>query len=373
MMLLERLENELAHLKKESLLRVLYPPAGHDFSSNDYFALRQDSRIIAAIKSGLDSLGFGSGSSRFIRGECSLHAGLETSLANFKECKKALLFNSGYAANIGAITSLVKKDDLVFSDEYNHASIIDGIRLSGAKKIIFPHKHVESIAAHLKTIPKSTQCFLISESLFSMDGDYAPLDRYAELSRKFNIALIIDEAHALGISGHRGKGLIDHFRVEEQVLCSVNGLGKAFASIGAFVGGNDIVVETIKQRARTLIYTTAMPPSFLQGINEALAIVARGDDLRLALEKRIRHFSESLCEIGLKEFIDHKTPIFPIMVKENQRALKLAQSLQQAGFDVRAIRPPTVPLGSARLRLTTNLSQSVEDISACVKHLGKNL
>lgn len=369
MSLFLRLEKDLLARKESSLLRELYSPRGSDFSSNDYFALANNARIIEALKNGLDEEGFGASSSRFIRGERELHTLLECRLATYKNSEKTLLFNSGYAANIGAITSLVKKEDVIFSDELNHASLIDGIRLSGAKKIVFPHKDVQSVRAHLKTLPTSIQSFLVTESLFSMDGDYAPLDRYAELSKEFNCALIIDEAHALGIAGGKGRGLIDQFNIGEHVLCSINGLGKAFATIGAFVAGREIVIETIKQHARTLIYTTAMPPAFLYGIKEALDIIVHGEELRLALKERIKYFSEALVQIGLKEFSDHQTPIFPIMVKDNQKALLIATKLQEAGFDVRAIRPPTVPAGSARLRITTNLNQSFAMISDCVKQL----
>ncbi len=369
MKLLARIHNDLKNLDKASLKRILRVPEGHDFSSNDYFSLSRNEHIVTSVKEGLEHYGFASTSSRFIRGERDLHQDLEKQLAHYKGTERALLFNSGYAANIGAITSLVKKGDVVFSDQLNHASLIDGIRLSGAKIVIYPHLNVEFLKSKLEEIPVETQSFIVTESLFSMDGDVAPLDIYAELSRQFDAGLIVDEAHALGIFGVQGAGLIDHFKVGDQVLCSISGLGKALASIGAFVAGRDEVIEAILQRARTLIYTTGMPPAFLCAIKASLAQVCQEDRLRTELLARVNHMEKLLSDEKLLPLRALASPIFPIILGDNFRALEIAEKMCAAGFDIRAIRPPTVPEGSARLRITTNIGHSLELISDCVNYL----
>jgi 8-amino-7-oxononanoate synthase len=373
MKILARIHSDLENLGATALKRVLKTPQGFDFSSNDYFSLSKDPRIIGAVKTGLERYGYGSTSSRFIRGERDLHHELEKKLAIYKGSDRALLFNSGYAANIGAITSLVKKGDVVFSDQLNHASLIDGLRLSGATVVVFPHLDLRFLRLELKKIPSSVQAFIVTESLFSMDGDVAPLDSYAELSRQFDAGLIIDEAHALGIFGYCGAGLIDHFKVSDQVLCSTNGLGKVMATMGAFVAGRDVVIEAVLQRARTLIYTTAMPPSSLCAIEASLAIVEQGDNLRSELKARVEYFWHLLMAENLLSRRGLPTAIFPIIIGDNLCALNIAEKMAEAGFDIRAIRPPTVPEGSARLRITTNVAHSFELIEDCVKHLRKFL
>lgn len=360
----QRIQEELDDLKDRALLRKLKPPLGHDFSSNDYFSLSTNARIVQAVKRGVDSHGYGATSSRFIRGERDLYQRLEKGLATWCKTENALLFSSGYMANLGVITSLVKKNDLVFSDALNHASVIDGVRLSGARVVIFPHRDVDRLKAALKDTPENVPKFLLTESLFSMDGTIAPLPSYAEIARQHEMALIVDESHAIGIYGENGAGLIEHFGVRDQVLCSINGLGKAFGCYGAFIVGAGDIIELIKQRARTLMYTTALPPLALFAIEEALKLIQEGHQWRSTLFAHMARLSE-LRSSPEPLF----SPIIPFLLNENNKALKAADYLSQAGFDVRAIRPPTVPEGTARLRITTNISHTHSLIDEFLLHL----
>lgn len=367
--LLTRLENDLRVLDKCDQVRTLVPPKGSDFCSNDYLALSKHPRIINAVKTTVEQDGYGSSSSRYIRGDRNSYHSLQTRLAQFKRCDKAELFSSGYAANVGALSSLIKKGDVVFSDQLNHASIIDGLRLSGANINIFPHASVEKLYQGLKRAPSNAQKFLVTESLFSMDGDIAPLHKYAEIASEFDVAMIVDEAHAVGLYGENGSGLIDHFQVNSAVTLSINGLGKAFGCYGAFVGGHHLAVNYITQRARTLMYTTALPPLAISAIDAALDIIEAGDDLRKQLFHNVLIFSHELKSANIGCFDHVISPIIPIIIGDNRRAKSVADKMQEAGFDVRAIRPPTVPDQSARLRITINISHNADLIRTFVEHL----
>lgn len=364
-----RIDKGLTEIRSQNLERKLKPPCGYDFSSNDYFQLAGHPRIIDAVKSSLDSYGYGSTSSRFIRGERTLYGSIQARLAHFKRCEQVLIFTSGYAANLGVLSSLINKGDIVFSDRLNHASLIDGLKLSGATIIIFPHRDADFIARALQTMPKKTVKFIVTEAMFSMDGTKAPLTIYAELARQYDLGLIIDEAHSVGLYGHKGAGLIDHAGISEQLLCSTNGLGKAFAALGAFIGGDAQVVELVQQKARTLMYTTALPPAALCAIEAALNIIEQGDQLRAKLFETIDYFSGQLLEKNLMPRRDFPSPIMPVHIGDAGATLKSAQYLQNDGFDIRAIRPPTVPAGSSRLRISVNLSHTPELIDRLLRSL----
>jgi 8-amino-7-oxononanoate synthase len=356
--LIHRLERELSALRDREQLRVLRPPRGHDFCSNDYLALARHPQIIEAVKHSVEQDGYGATSSRFIRGENASFHHVQKRLAHFKGCESALLFSSGYAANLGALSSLIGKDDLVFSDALNHASIIDGLRLSGATINIYPHLDVHHLKNALNDAPKSAQKFLVTESLFSMDGDIAPLDIYADLAQRYETALIVDECHAVGLYGHQGAGLVNQFGIDDQVLLSINGLGKAFGCYGGFVAGENLVIDYLVQKARTLMFTTALPPLALAAIDAALNLVMVGD-LQAKFFHNVSYLSQRLTACGLLEQ-NTKTPIFPIILKENGRAKAVAEALKECGYDIKAIRPPTVPEDSARLRITANIAHSHE-------------
>ena len=364
--LFARLERDLHVLSNSNQWRTTTKPHGLDFCSNDYLSLSRHPHIIQCAKRTLDNDGYGSSSSRFIRGERTCYQTLEQRLSRFKQCERALLFSSGYLANIGVLSTLIKKGDLVLSDQLNHASIIDGLRLSGADIRIFGHNNVDEVFDILKNASKPTQKFPVTESLFSMDGDFAPLDRYADMAQKFDVALIVDEAHSVGLYGTSGSGLIDHFGIANEVMLSINGLGKAFGCYGAFVAGTNIVIDYLFQKSRTLIYTTALPPLAISAIDAALDLVEQGDDLREKLFQNVSLLRGKLFPYFAIHNQGLLSPIIPIIIGNNQQAMIAAAQLQQAGFDVKAIRPPSVPENKARLRITTNVSHcesSLESIA----------
>ena len=366
--ILSRLRGELDDLEKLSLTRVLQPRAGIDFCSNDYLGLSKHTDIMRAVLACLHDDGYGATSSRYIRGEHPLYEVVQNKLSHFAGFDAALLFSCGYMANIGALSSLIKKHDMVFSDQLNHASIIDGLRLSGASINIFQHNNVDGLQEIIKATSNSQQKFLITESLFSMDGDIAPLDIYADLCRKHNIALIVDESHAIGVYGKHGAGLIDHFGVSQDILVSINGLGKAFGTYGGFVAGKETAIDYLTQKARSLMFTTALPPIALAAIDAALMILSQGE-LMPQLWKNIRYFQRGLQELNLMPEGPPRGPIFPVIIGDNKRAQFISQALSNAGFDVRAIRPPTVPEGSARLRITIRREHSQGDMDGLLCYL----
>lgn len=365
---LSKIEGELSSLHRRDMFRVLRPPLGHDFCSNDYLGLASHPAIIEAIKHNVDRQGFGSTSSRFIRGERTEYTQLEHKLAQFKKCESALLFSSGYMANLGVLSSLIGKQDMVFSDQLNHASLIDGIRLTGATLHIYPHLDSDALKAALNNAPKNAQKFLVTESLFSMDGDIAPLDVYAKLAHEHDLVLIVDECHATGLYGQHGSGLIDHFGVTNQVAISINGLGKAFGCYGAFVAGQKILIDFLLQKSRSLMFTTALPPLMLTAIDAALPLVMRGD-LQTKLFDNVSYLTHKLAASGLVQPHAHVSPIIPIILGENSRTQHVAHSMLEAGFDIRAIRPPTVSEGQARLRITARAGHSYELMDEFVDRL----
>jgi 8-amino-7-oxononanoate synthase len=292
------------------------------------------------------------------------HEALEARLAAFKGTEAALLFPSGYQANLAVLTTLIGPADLAVSDERNHASIIDGLRLSGATKVIYPHLSVEAIGAALAAPHPGGRTFIVSESLFSMDGDLAPLDEYAELAEKHGAGLIIDDAHATGIYGdERGSGLAESFKVERRAVAIVSTCGKALGLAGAFVAGPRLVVEYLINRARPFIFTTAPPQLLLCAVDIALDLLEEAPERRrrvLSLAGRLRGaLREHNLDCG-----NSAGPIVPVLLGGNQRALEAAAAMARRGFDVRALRPPSVPPGTARLRLSVHANHSEAEVDA---------
>jgi 8-amino-7-oxononanoate synthase len=298
--------------------------------------------------------GCGSTGSRLLRGQRESFSAVERRFANFKGTEAALYFGSGYTANLGVLATFIERQDLVFSDEHNHASIIDGIRLSRAKRIKFPHCDAAHLANLLKQVPAGVQKFLVTESLFSMDGDFAPLAEYAEVCAATNTVLIVDEAHAVGIYGDRGSGWVEETGTAENVFLTVNPAGKALGVAGAFVAGPHWAIDFLIQRARPFIFSTAPPPPIAAALEASLTVIGSEPELRQQLLARCALLGRLLAEAGIQT----QTPvsqIFPVILGTNDRACNAAAELQQEGFDVRALRPPTVPAGTARLRVTVNI------------------
>lgn len=356
---IDRFLAELKDLRAQSLLRLLAPPTGRDFCSNDYLKLAHHPRVVRVAAQGLLEYGFGSSSSRFVRGERAIWPKVEQELALFKGSEAALMFSSGYAANIGALPALLREGDVVFSDALNHASLIDGLRLSRCETLIYRHLNNQDLVDKIKKM-KPAKGFIITESLFSMDGDVANLHELVAIARHYDLGLILDESHAVGLFGKRGSGLVEHFDLDPNEVLTINGLGKAMGCYGAFVAGNVPTIELIKQRARSLIYSTALPPLHGLAISQALKLTDEG--LRQKLWDNCRALNEELSTVPGFRKNESLSPIFAVITGQNERALFAAQFLQENGFDVRAIRPPSVPQNTARLRCTANVDQTLDEI-----------
>lgn len=364
----ERIERNLAEIKAKGLTRTLVSPRGIDLSSNDFLCLATDERIKKAIIEGIKREGVGSTGSRLLRGERDCFAAIERQFADWKKTERSLYFNSGYQANIGLLTTFLEDGDVVFSDEFNHASIIDGIRLSKSKRVIFKHRDVDSLYKILKDTETDGQKFLVTESLFSMDGTIAPLSKYAEICALTNTNLIVDEAHAVGVFGASGSGLIEQLGIETEVFLSMNTAGKALGVSGAFVAGDEEAIELLINRARSFIFSTAPLPAIANGLKTAIEIVRKEKERREKLLNLSKFLRELLKENGI-EVSPENSQIIPVIIGDSNKAVKIAENLQAKGFDVRAIRPPTVAENSERLRVSLNSGLTEEILREFVGNL----
>jgi len=341
-----------------------------NFSSNDYLGLANDRRLRKAATSAIDEFGVGAGASRLITGNLSPHLSLERALAKWKRTKASLCFSSGYAAALGTIPALVGKDDVILLDKLCHASLIDGAKLSGAVLRVFPHNHVGKLESHLEWANRahpSERVLIITESVFSMDGDRAPLRELIELKKRFGALLLLDEAHAVGVIGPNGRGLAAAENVSEEVDVQMGTLSKALGASGGYICGARTLIYWLINRARSFIYSTAPPPAIAAAALAAIDFLAspEGEERRLLLWKRIRLMQQLLPAAGLKgEGVAARSAIFPWIVGDEQATLDLASALQSDGFLVPAIRYPTVAKGAARLRITVTAAHEEAQIEA---------
>ncbi len=354
--LIEALAAERAALDASDSLRRLETPTGIDVTTNDYLGLANDTAHGAGVRAAMERV-LAAGqplfapASRLLRGTTQQHLDLEKRLAAWKGTERALLFSSGYQANLGLITGLVGRHDRVISDAANHASLIDGIRLSGAAKEIVPHADLDALATALARDWPTGRTWVVVESLYSMDGDIAPLDRIASLVEAHDSLLLVDDAHAAGLFGNRGSGLVEHFGISSRVAAVVTTFGKSLAASGACVAGPAAVVEHLVNRCRPFIFSTAPPPWLLAAIEAGLDAVAAEPARRQRVLELADRLRDALTARGVS-VPPGPGPIVPVILGGNARALRAAEGLQQQGFDVRAVRPPTVPPGTARLRLS---------------------
>lgn len=347
-----RIAERAAALDRADLRRVLLPPAGIDLSSNDYLGLARDPRLIDRFVAAARREGLGATGSRLLRGHRAAFTDLERRFARFKGAPAALYFSSGYAANLGVLATFPEADDVVFSDALNHASLIDGVRLSKARRVVFPHGDAGALGRLIAEHECRGQRFIVTESVFSMDGDTAPLAAYAALCRDSGAALIVDEAHAVGVRGPDGSGLIAEAGVGDAVFLSIDAAGKALGVAGAFVAGPEWAIEHLVQRARTFVFSTAPPPALAAAIDAALDIVDAEPERRMRVAAHTGTLRRILADAGLARGTG--THIVPVVLGEAARAMHVARELSAAGFDVRAIRPPTVPPDTSRLRVSIN-------------------
>lgn len=377
--LTERIRSDLGALRERAQFRTLENPQGINLYSNDYLGLAREPRLKeAALASVAAAETVGSTGSRLLSGNSPEWEVVEGEFAEFAGTEAAIYFGSGYAANLGTIGALAQRGDLIFSDALNHASLIDGIRLSGATKIIYPHGDVNFLEAALREHTAHPGARLIvTESVFSMEGDIAPLARMCELAEKYGAELIVDEAHATGVHGPSGRGICARLGIECKSFATIHTCGKALASAGAFVCGSSVLRDFLINRARTFIFSTAMPPYLAGQIRAAIALARQADDRRVHLAAISNALREKLVAAGI-DCGASITQIIPVRLGGNESALSVAARLQDAGFAVRAIRPPTVPEGTSRIRLSLTAALSREDIrrladetAAAVKSLGQ--
>jgi 8-amino-7-oxononanoate synthase len=322
-----------------------------NFSSNDYLGLANDPMLKATAAAAIERYGVGAGASRLISGNLQPYAELEERLARFKNKAAALVFGSGYAANVGTITALVGEGDIVIVDKLDHASIIDGVRQSGVAVRVYPHRNLKKLEDILRQSEKFRRKLIITETVFSMDGDRAPLADIVALKKRYGAWLMIDEAHAAGIFGPTRRGLAEAVGVEDEIDVTLGTLSKAFGCAGGYVVGSQTLIDYLRNRARSLIYSTALPPAVCAAAAAAVNFVMSREGGR-----RCERLWENVRALGAE------SPIFPVVVGDETAAVELSQRLYEAGIFVPAIRYPTVPKGKARLRVTVTAGHSIKDI-----------
>ncbi len=321
------------------------------FCGNDYLSLANHPKVIEAMRQGAAEYGVGSGAAHLITGHTAAHHALEEELAEFTGRPRALLFSTGYMANLGVVSALLGKGDHLYEDRLNHASLIDAGLLSRCKMLRYPHTDLMALKRQLADRGTGRK-LIVTDGVFSMDGDLAPLPDLADLARANDAWLMVDDAHGLGVLGEEGRGTLDHFGLDGEAVPILMGtLGKAFGTFGAFVAGDEALIETLIQQARSYIYTTAPPPAVAEATRASLRIARQEPMRRVRLQRLIARFRVEAEALGLP-LMDSSTPIQPILAGSAERALAWSRQLEAQGILVSAIRPPTVPAGSARLRIT---------------------
>ncbi len=371
------LHQHLESLKERGLYRHLHTIEGAqgpwvtlegrrvlNLCSNNYLGLASHEQIKEAAVRAISQWGCGSGASRLICGNLDLHEALERRLAAFKGTQAALLYNSGYTANLGIISSLVGRGDWVFSDELNHASIVDGCRLSCAQIVVFPHNDLNSLEEKLRWashLSEPGRKLIVVDGIFSVDGDLAPLPELVNLAQEYDAVLMVDEAHATGAIGPGGRGVVAHFGLENHVPVIMGTLGKALGCFGAFAAGDRELVDFLINTSRSFIYTTALPPAIVASAMEALDMLEANPSLPLKLQENAHYLRQQLQALGYNT-LNSQTQIIPVVIGKTTDTLEVSQRLLEEGVLVTAIRPPTVPEDTCRLRVTVMATHSREDL-----------
>jgi 8-amino-7-oxononanoate synthase len=369
------LERRLQKAEEAASLRSLRLRTGDDFCSNDYLGFSEDEKLKSIILEEIKKVPFGSSSSRLIRGELEIFGEAEKILAGFCGCEAALIYATGYQANVGLLSSLLRPGDLVFSDRLNHASIIDGIRVSGARKVIYDHLNVGRLREGLgKNTHEDCVKLIVTESLFSMDGDRAPLNELAEVAEEFGALLVVDEAHATGLWGdfdrRQGSGLVQELRLNHRVFATIHPAGKAIGMSGAWICGDNRLKDYLINFSRAFIYSTGPTPVLPVLLKNAVGYWRQVGPGRVReLREKIQFFKTKMIklrpDISFGSLLQD-SPIVSLEIGDNQKALNLSLTLLNAGFEVRAIRPPTVPEGKASLRVTLKWNHSFERLEDLV-------
>lgn len=343
------------------------------FSSNNYLGLSTHPKVVEAALQATKEYGTGGTASRLISGNLKLYTLLEEKIARLKNTEASVVFSTGYTANLGTIQALVGSGDLVLIDKLNHASIIDGCRLSGARMRTYRHKNTALLETLLKTSDRSRKTLIVSDGIFSMDGDLAPLPEIVHLAKKYGAMVMVDDAHATGVWGKGGAGTVHAFRLDNQDIIQMGTLSKALGSLGGFVAGTKSLIDFLVNEARSLIYSTALPPSVLAASIAAITVLEEEPEILHNFWKKINFFKRELQAIGYN-LMGSETHILPIRIGENQDAVEFAKAMFEEGLYAPAIRPPTVPKGSARIRLTpmaTHTEEDLEEALDILKRVGR--
>jgi 8-amino-7-oxononanoate synthase len=379
---LRSIQLKLHDLRQKGLCRILRAVEGDQshrvkvqgreviqFSSNNYLGLASHPRLKEKVVKIVEEYGCGSGASRLVSGNLNLYEQLEVKLAHFKNTPSALVFSSGYMANLGVITSLMQEGDVIFSDELNHASIIDACRMSRAEIVIFRHRDAENLEGLMKT-KKGCRKLIVTDGIFSMEGDIAPLPDFAHIAEQYLALLMVDDAHATGVLGKRGSGTAEHFGLDGRVDIQMGTLSKALGGFGAYIAGDDELRDYLINTARSFIFTTALPPAVLASSIAALEVIEENPGLRERLWENVRFFKPRVQALGFR-ITRTETPIIPVIIGDPHLAVQMAKMLFDEGVWMQAIRPPAVPEGTSRLRITLMATHTREELEIALSALEK--
>ena len=332
-----------------------------NYASNDYLGLANHPKVVEAAMRALKRYGLGAAASHMVSGHMRAHHELEEKLADYMTLPKALLFGSGYAANIGILTALADRGDTIFADKLNHACLNDGALLSRATFKRYPHCDLAKLEAMLAGTKDSGRKLIVTDAVFSMDGDIAPVTELLALAEKYDALLVLDDAHGFGVLGYRGKGVLEHFNIKNERIVYMATLGKAAGGYGAFVAGGEDIIEWILQSARSYIFTTATPPAIAAAMQASLVIMQEDRERLTHLRMLIDFFGDSM-KLQYAKLPYSQTAIQPVIIGDNATTLAFAEALRDRHMFVPAIRPPTVPIGTARLRVSLSAAHTAEDL-----------
>ncbi len=380
---LDWISDNLEELKSQSLfinVKTIESPMGPkikvdgrwvlNFCSNNYLGLANHPALLKAAKKAIDEFGIGPTAVRTIAGTTKLHRQLESALAKFKKAEDVITFQSGFNANLATIPALIQEEDIIFSDELNHASIIDGSRLSKATVVRYDHANPDDLQKKIQENKGFKKKLIVSDGVFSMDGDIAPLTELLEIAEKFNCILMVDDAHGEGVLGSHGRGIVDHFNLHGKVDVEVGTLSKAFGVVGGFVAGKKLIVDWLRQRARPYLFSSAMTVPDVAACLEAVKILEEKDDLVLKLWENSKYFKQKLTHFGF-DIGKSQTPITPVMLGDAKLAQEFSKKLYDQGIFATAIKYPTVPVGQSRIRVMISASHSKDNLDAALDAFGK--
>lgn len=334
-------------------------------SSNNYLGLANNEEVKKAAIDGINEFGLGSGGSRLTTGSYDLHKKLEEKIAKFKNCEAALIFNTGYMANVGVISAICDENYYIFSDELNHASIIDGCKLAKGKTIVYKHNNMEDLYDKISTI-NPTKGIIVTDSVFSMDGDIANIPEIVKIAKAFNLLTVLDDAHATGVIGKNGRGSSEYFNCKVDI--TIGTLSKAVASEGGFVCADEYIIDYLKNKARSFIFSTALSPGIINGSIKSFELIASTDRVQ-RLNNNIKYINKKLNEIGIETDENRDSPIIPIFIGDEDLAMNISKSLLENGNYIPAIRYPTVPLNKSILRMTIMSTHDKKDLDIVVDKL----